>query len=394
MIDSMKVYNLDEPGSTSVVGSGAQERGFINVFEMNNREKLKEVTFFESAIGASCQAFYVPIGEGGQPNFSERIAISDAETINYSGYHTLEVNNNIIMETNSKCGIMIYVKNATGTSIGFEASQFDTIKATANPGESYFCSSTGGLTDITSYNYGWGNFSIKLITEKQTINISECDIFHAEMQGYTGSTVEPYFTVKYNGIALIRGKDYGVGYSRCVNVGTGTIVIIGLGDFTGMTEFNFTITNDLSYAEIVGLHDCEYTGSEPDISPYVRLGSKILVQNVDYIVTRVPHYSISNVDTYYYYVIGINKYEGQTYKTFSITAANIQMADIGSILPQEYTGSEIEPKPNITFNGINLEEGVDYTLTYSNNIETGTAIVTINGIGNFTGSVNKTFIIN
>lgn len=38
-------------------------------------------------------------------------------------------------------------------------------------------------------------------------------------------------------------------------------------------------------------------------------------------------------------------------------------------------------------------EGVDYTLTYSNNVEVGTATITINGIGNFTGTITRTFTI-
>ena len=40
-----------------------------------------------------------------------------------------------------------------------------------------------------------------------------------------------------------------------------------------------------------------------------------------------------------------------------------------------------------------LKSGTDYTVSYKNNINAGTATVTITGIGNYTGSVNKTFTI-
>lgn len=468
MTDSMEVYNLDEPGSTSVVGSGVQERGFINVFEINNKEKLKEVTFFQSAIGASCQAFYVPIGQSGHPVFSERIAISDTETIDYSGYHTLEVNSNIIMEAKSKCGIMIYVKNATGTSIGFEASQFDTVKATANSGESYFCTSTGVLTDITSYNYGWGNFSIKLVTENVGISLTDCmilgpdaviysgyptysspeityqgkklienkdykltfsnhenagtatiiiegigdykgtctkdyeinkasviacDVSEIEMQCYTGTAIHPAFTVKYHGRDLIYGTDYGIAYVSCTNVGQATMVLIGLGNFTGTETIRFTITNDLEHAVIEGIYDYEYNGLGRPFTPIVKLCGRVLVQNTDYVVTVLPHYTPGNVGIYEYHVMGINKYKGMTMDTFSIVATSISNASIKNIADQSYTGNEVTPKPTITFNGNTLVEGVDYTLSYINNINKGTATITIRGIGNFNSSITTTFVI-
>ena len=40
-----------------------------------------------------------------------------------------------------------------------------------------------------------------------------------------------------------------------------------------------------------------------------------------------------------------------------------------------------------------LVSGTDYTVTYSNNVKVGTATVTVTGIGNYTGTVTKTFVI-
>ena len=44
--------------------------------------------------------------------------------------------------------------------------------------------------------------------------------------------------------------------------------------------------------------------------------------------------------------------------------------------------------------GRTLAAGTDYTVSYSNNVEPGTATVTLTGIGNYTGSVSTTFTIN
>ncbi len=59
-----------------------------------------------------------------------------------------------------------------------------------------------------------------------------------------------------------------------------------------------------------------------------------------------------------------------------------------------YTGSEI--KPAVMMNsedGVQLVENFDYTLSYSNNVEVGTATVTVTGVGNYAGSKNVTFRI-
>ncbi len=63
----------------------------------------------------------------------------------------------------------------------------------------------------------------------------------------------------------------------------------------------------------------------------------------------------------------------------------------------EYTGSEIVPEPVITYsNGtdtVTLVRGTDYTVSYSDNIEIGTATVTLTGINNFRSTASKTFEI-
>ena len=65
------------------------------------------------------------------------------------------------------------------------------------------------------------------------------------------------------------------------------------------------------------------------------------------------------------------------------------------IKDQVYTGSAIEPEIKLTRNNttIALEEGKDYTVTYASNVEIGTAVVTIQGIGEYYGTYVRTFKI-
>ena len=75
-------------------------------------------------------------------------------------------------------------------------------------------------------------------------------------------------------------------------------------------------------------------------------------------------------------------------------AIDISNAVVSAISPKSYTGSPIEPKPTITYEGATLIEGTDYTLSYANNIEaTTTAKIIITGTGAYTGSKTVTFEI-
>ena len=76
-----------------------------------------------------------------------------------------------------------------------------------------------------------------------------------------------------------------------------------------------------------------------------------------------------------------------------VVKKNISLATI-SVANQYYTGKAVKPAPTVKYNDITtLQNGYDYTVTYSNNVNVGTAKITIKGIGNYTGTVTKTFKI-
>lgn len=75
------------------------------------------------------------------------------------------------------------------------------------------------------------------------------------------------------------------------------------------------------------------------------------------------------------------------------TKGNLADAQIDSIPAQTYTGQPLTLQPVVRLDGQELTLNVDYTLSYSNNIEAGTATVTVTGIGYYEGSKNATFTI-
>ncbi|MDD7602460.1 MAG: fibronectin type III domain-containing protein [Firmicutes bacterium] len=69
---------------------------------------------------------------------------------------------------------------------------------------------------------------------------------------------------------------------------------------------------------------------------------------------------------------------------------------ISQIPEQTYTGNAVEPYVTVknVSNGYILTKGVDYTVSYNNNINAGsTAQVTVTGIGSYTGTITGQFVI-
>lgn len=72
-----------------------------------------------------------------------------------------------------------------------------------------------------------------------------------------------------------------------------------------------------------------------------------------------------------------------------LRAAVVSLSDSSYL----YDGKAKTPAVTVTYEGTVLTEGSDYTVTYKNNINAGTAKAMITGIGNYTGTVTKTFSI-
>ena len=114
------------------------------------------------------------------------------------------------------------------------------------------------------------------------------------------------------------------------------------------------------------------------------------------------HYTVSyennvNVGTAAIVIRGIeaNGYSGVKYVYFTIQPQSVAKKVKAKVNGKKflYTGNELTPGVNLTYNKRKLTEGVDYVLSYSNNVGKGSAKITITGIGNYTGSKTVKFRI-
>ena len=247
--------------------------------------------------------------------------------------------------------------------------------------DSIDCSSNWG-TDGTIY---WKARDFKNTTDNTVVISDVAD------QTYTGSLIAPNVTVTCNDVELVKDTDYTVSYSNNKNVGTATISITGIGDYTGTITKNFKIVaRGISDTTIGSIPNQTYTGNSISALPVITYNGATLTKGTDYTLTYSNNV---NVGTATVTIKGQGNFKGTTSKTFSISARAMSDTSVVNVGSQTYTGNSILPLPTITYNNKTLKKDTDYTLSYSNNINAGTATITITGKGNFTGMTSTTFII-
>ena len=242
-------------------------------------------------------------------------------------------------------------------------------------------------------------------------NISIYDITLA----YNSKKVQKPVPVVYdNGKKIANKRDYTVEYvgldsgqATFKDEGNYKIRISGKGNYTGVREINFLITNDnlISKASVSKIKDQTYDGGNPVIPKVpivVKFKGKQLVENTDYEVVYENNKEIGKATAIIRGKEG-SSYKGEKRVTFKIVGTPLKKVKFEATLAKTvtYTGKEITYKEAITsdlekiFKKDNtyLKEGTDYTITYQKNIKAGKATIVFTGIGGYSGTIKKTFKI-
>ena len=194
-----------------------------------------------------------------------------------------------------------------------------------------------------------------------------------------------YKNVIYNLVAYQLGQE---------SWGGGVGVVVAYAD----DNLSFRVTYDgsdlpisITGALISNIGDVDYSGKEQTPTPTVMVNGTELVKDKDYKISYGNNVNAgSNASIT---IEGIGDYFASTTRYFTINRLYIHNASIASIANQQYTGSALEPKLQVSYGGRQLVENVDYTVRYSNNVEVGTATATITGKGNYSSTKSTTFTI-
>ena len=320
-------------------------------------------------------------GTGAEDHTMSYIANDDTDTITescnkgcgYSSTITLKAPSGLVYDGNAKAATV------DGTIVGiYEISHTGNI----NAGTAAATLTVGGQSVSVEFSIAPANITENMITVSSAV--------------YKGTAQMPadYLNVTVGGVELYEGYDYTIGVAaedEFIHAGTYTVEIIGKGNYTGSVEKTFTIEKAIPGIHIdVAYLEKTYNLQEHTVTLELPAGLDEQYVTVSYWKDGSPLEG-APIDAGDYQVFvsvkGSPNYENyNTDFEMTISPASVTV-EIMEINPKFfYTGGAHTPAVIVTLNGGLPFDPTEYggILHHSNNIEVGTATVTVSG--NFTGS--------
>jgi len=249
---------------------------------------------------------------------------------------------------------------------------------------------------------GIGNYGqIKEITfDILPRDISESTVEVGELFfSYNGKMQKATPSVKDENRNLQKDKDYTVEFPQTeegayLEAGVYFVKIVGKGNYTGERITYITITKKrlVMDAQVTPIKKIAYTGKEctPDVE--LTYGKSKLKENKDY---TLQYFDNTEVGTASVLINGIGDYAGSRLEKFQITGASMEKVSITGVKNKEYTGSEIKQNGYLVCDasGNVLTENQDYSVSYFQNVQTGTAKMIVTGMGSYEGEKIQFFEI-
>ena len=238
-------------------------------------------------------------------------------------------------------------------------------------------------------------------------------------QTYTGKAIKPEVQVYDYAKPLTLKKDYTVSYRNNTNKGEAQVLIKGKGNYAQTITGKFTIQpKQISELEITATDYLIYNGKEQNISVTVKDGKKKLSAKKDYTqtITYVPDAAAQGTEVQKAKEAGLynikitmkGNYDDEVTIPCKVVTDKELLTKAKITLPSsalDYKDGEavtFDPSQILVKLGSKVipqkaEDGTtdNYTISYRNNTEVGTASVIIQGIetGKYVGSCTKTFAI-
>ena len=220
-----------------------------------------------------------------------------------------------------------------------------------------FKTGTGYVTVTASAN-GYNSVSkdVKIVVSKKSLNNGLITLSETSYV-YDGTYKKPAATVTFGGKVLQEGKDYTISYRNNLNVGVTTVIATGMGDYTGYTSKNFTITKRAMAGGTVSVaSSVSFTGSNITPSVTVKIGSRTLTSGTDY---TISYSNNKNVGTASVYVYGKGNYSGSLSAKFDIVPAKQQIQK----LETRYKGFYIDWAQKGSATGYDVEYSVNSNMS-------------------------------
>lgn len=233
-------------------------------------------------------------------------------------------------------------------------------------------------------NYKGAKLVYDVIVSPVSIGVKDIRL-EQDAYEYTGSQIKPSFEVVVNGETLDPKTDYTFVYGTNLTAGkeAGSVTVTGTGDYTGIVTATFAIMkaeNPIPLPEktsaVYGqkLTELELAGGWNWKTPDDDVGGVGANQH-DVVLAETENYKekIGQV------MVQV------TAKTLTESMVSLEYEET------DYDGTGKEPVVTVT-DGL-LMTGNDYEVAYQDNLEAGTATVTVTGKNNYQGLVEKHFVI-
>lgn len=220
-------------------------------------------------------------------------------------------------------------------------------------------------------------------------DLSHCTVEMETSFDYTGEAITPSYQVFSNGLYM-NGNDYTVTVSGDnVEPGRAYLVFTGKNAFYGVQKVAFDIIKDLSLVDIAPVPSQDHTGAALTPAPEVRDGEKLLQEGIDYTLSYENNVECGTATVT---VTGMGFYSGSVTRTFSVLK---DLAKTTLTKPADVTYKAAAYTPDVVLmdGKKRLVKGTDYTLSYKNNTNAGTATVIVNGKGCYYGTLTTGFAI-
>ena len=253
-----------------------------------------------------------------------------------------------------------------------------------------------------------GDTETEVIPRKETESISVASVKGLSDQTYTGQPITQDFLVYDENIrqaegedaALLKeGTDYTVKYENNENAGTASVILEGMGSYTGTVTKTFEIKKADQKITATASVSTIFVGDSATISLTGNEGAKSFTPSNSSIAAvnsagKVTGKKPGTVKITAKAAATANYNAASTTVTIVVKAIPISRATVACPASKVWTGSAHYPVPTLTYKGKKLTKGTHFTLKYSNNKNVGTATIVITGKGIYTGRRTKTFRIN
>ena len=414
---TVSYQNNVNPGTGKVVfkGKGSYTGSVTKSFTIKKNIANTTVTFSTTS--------YVYDGKAKTP----AVTVKDGTaTLVKDTDYTVSYSNNVTIGTNTAKAVVkgkgsyggsvtktftITKRNVANFTVTFDKSSFEYNGKALKPNFSITDSVTGKLSPGSEYIYTYRNnlnagTAEVIITAQNGMytgtktayftispkSFSGCTLtVDASSYTYSGSAIVPVVTVT-DGTATVASSNYTVSCTNNVNAGTATVTVKGKGNYTGTLQKTFRVDpKNISNCTITASpasYTYDGTAKKPAIT--VKDGSNT-VPATNYSVAYSDNVKAGNLKVT---VTGKVNYKGTVTKTVKINPKSISGANLAlEKTSYVYNVNAIEPAVTLKDGSKVLVKGTDYKVEYKNNVNAGTATVTVTGIGNYTGSRTAGFTI-